>query len=147
MVHGMEVVLDPILSEAVVLSRSRMGNIQLFDASSGQLVIRSHIGFETNFLRTFKNVSAVNGCACGRAVRLRKAVIIPDILRDEEYSPYRQAALDAGYRSVTSLPIISEGSLLGVLSVHRAEPGMKEDDVATLSGITEFAASLIARHL
>ena len=144
---GMKAVLEPILTEAVTLSRSEKGNIQLFDESSGCLAIRAHIGFEDDFLRAFRSVSAGNGCACGRAIRLRRPVVIPDIMLDEEYLPYRRAALDAGYRSVTSLPIIAGDSLVGVLSVHRAEPGFKESDVAILSGITEFAAGAITRHL
>ena len=56
-----EVVLEPILAEAV----------------TPVVPIRAHIGFEK---RAFSSVSAVNGCACGRAVRLRRAIVIPDIM-------------------------------------------------------------------
>ena len=144
---GIEAVLQPILSEALALTRFDKGNIQLFDPSSGCLTIEAQCGFDDSFLETFKSVSAANGCACGRAIRLRKPVAIADVLMDEEYRSYRQAAADAGYRSVISLPLIAPGErLVGVLSVHRAVPGTKEADIGILSGITEFAAQAIMRH-
>ena len=80
---ALKAVLQPILSEALVLTRFDKGNIQ--------------------------------------------PVAIADVCMDEEYLPYRQAAADAGYRSVISLPLIAPGErLVGVLSVHRAAPGTKE---------------------
>ena len=74
----------------MALTQFDKGNIQLFDASSGCLTIEAHCGFDDSFLETFKSVSAANGCACGRAIRLRKPVAIADVLMDEEYLSYRQ---------------------------------------------------------
>lgn len=144
---AIEAVLQPILSEALAVTRCDKGNIQLFDASSGCLTIEAQWGFDDSFLETFKSVSAANGCACGRAIRLRKPVAIADIFMDEEYQYYRQAAADAGFRSVVSVPLIAPGeSLVGVLSVHRAVPGISEADTGILSGIAEFATQAIMRH-
>jgi GAF domain-containing protein len=142
-----EAVLKPILYEALSLTQSDKGNIQLFDVSSGCLTIEAQCGFNDSFLEIFKSVSAATGCACGRAIRLRQPVAISDVFADEEYAPYRQAAAEAGYRSVISLPLIARGDdLVGVLSVHRVVPGTRETDIEVLNGITDFAAEAIARH-
>lgn len=143
----MKAVLEPILTEAVTLSRSEKGNIQLFDESSGCLTIEAQHGFDNDFLDAFKSVSAANGCACGRAIRMRKPVVIADVMVDEEYSPYRQAARDAGFRGVMSFPLIAKvGNLVGVMSVHRTTPWTGEAEVEMLRGVAEFAAEAITRH-
>jgi GAF domain-containing protein len=144
---AIEAVLKPILNEALALTRSDKGNIQLFDVPSGCLTIEAQCGFDDSFLETFRSVSAANGCACGRAIRLRRPVAIADVLMDDEYLPYRQAAAEAGYRSVISLPLIAPGdNLVGVMSVHRVVPGLRETEIEILNGITEFAADAITRH-
>lgn len=123
-------ILGPILTEALTVSRSEKGNIQLFDVASGCLTIEAQHGFDAAFLSTFKSVTAENGCACGRAIRLRKPVVIPDIDLDEAYAPNREAAARAGYRSVVSLPLIDNGEkIVGVISVHRPTPLVGEADI------------------
>ena len=144
---AIEAVLKPILNEALTLTQSDKGNIQLFDRSSGCLTIEAQCGFDDSFLETFRSVSAANCCACGRAIRLRQPVAIADVLVDDEYLPYRQAAAAAGYRSVVSLPLIAHGDdLVGVLSVHRVVPGIRGTDIEVLNSITDFAAEAITRH-
>lgn len=144
--HEIAPVLEPILIEALRLTQSDKGNIQLFDGLSGCLTIEAHQGFDDSFLEAFKSVSAASGCACVRAIRTRKPVVIEDVLLDDEYFPYRQAALDAGFRSVVSLPLIASGNIVGVISVHRAKPRIDEPDVELLRGVAEFAAEAITRH-
>jgi len=140
-------ILQPILTEALTVSRAEKGNIQLFDVASGCLTIEAQHGFDAAFLSAFKSVKAENGCACGRAIRLRKAVVIRDIDLDEEYTPYRQAAAHAGYRSVVSLPLIGNGEkIVGVISVHRQTPWVGEADIEPLRSVAEFAAAAISRH-
>ena len=89
---AIEAVLKPILYEALSLTQSDKGNIQLFNVSSGCLTIEAQCGFDDSFLEIFKSVSAATGCACGRAMRLRQPVAISDLLADEECAPCRQAA-------------------------------------------------------
>jgi GAF domain-containing protein len=140
-------ILAPILTEALTVSRSEKGNIQLFDVASGCLTIEAQHGFDAAFLSTFRSVTAENGCACGRAIRSRKLVIIPDIDVDEEYAPYREAAAQAGFRSVVSLPLIGDREkIVGVISVHRPTPWVGEADIEPLRSVAEFAAAAIIRH-
>jgi GAF domain-containing protein len=140
-------VLQPILTEALKMSRCERGNIQVLDVATGCLSIEAHHGFDDAFLSTFKTVKAENGCACGRAIRSRMPVLITDVESDGEYTPYRQAAANAGYRSVASLPLIdSEDTLVGVISVHRPTPWTGEFNITALGDVAEFAAEAIIRH-
>src|SRR5262249_39972760 len=67
-------------------------------------------------------VSARDGTACGRAIRDRCSIIIEDVLTDSEFSPYRETAVEMGFRAVQSVPLISRsGALVGVLSAHFPE--------------------------
>src|SRR5262249_53502186 len=118
-----ERILSPILSEAVRVGCAEKGNIQLFDKSANALWIAAQRGFGRAFLTTFFRVNAESGCACGRAMKLRRYVIIDDVMTDEDYIPYRAAARMAEYRSVLSLPMISpQDELLGMISIHHSEP-------------------------
>jgi GAF domain-containing protein len=92
-------------------------------------------------------VKANDGCACGRAIRLRHPIFIEDVVSDDEYVPYRQAAIGAGYRSVLSLPLITAaGRLVGVMSVHHSTPQEPIVEMARLNNLAEFASGAVARH-
>jgi GAF domain-containing protein len=80
-------------------------------------------GFDDAFLRFFERVRIEDGSACARALRNREAIVIEDIMADEEFSPCRKVVSNAGVRAVQSTPIISSsGALLGIMSTHFAAP-------------------------
>jgi|SRR6516162_3413061 GAF domain-containing protein len=103
--------LDEILAAVIQLLRADKGNIQLLDAERGILTIAVHRGFEQSFLDTFKSVSTIDETACGRALRLRRSIVIADIETDPAFARFRAAARAAGYRAVISAPIIWEATL------------------------------------
>ena len=80
---------------------------------------------------------------------MREQVYIADIMADEEFAPYREAATKAGIRSVLSLSLIGDGDVpLGVMSLHHATPsGSPTCDLMVLKNIAEFTAGAIVRHL
>jgi GAF domain-containing protein len=55
----------------------------------------------------------------GRAVLTRAVVHVPDLLEDPEYP--RELALAGGWRSALSVPMLREGTPIGVINVIRAE--------------------------
>lgn len=115
--------LRKILAAVIALLGADKGNIQLFDAERGILSIEVHQGFERAFLDTFKRVSTVDDTACGRALRLRRPIVIEDTETDLGYARFRAAARAAGYRAVVSSPIMATPVLpLGMISVHFASP-------------------------
>ena len=115
--------LSEVLAAVIELLGADKGNIQLFDAQRGVLTIEVQEGFAKAFLDSFKRVSTVDDTACGRALRLRRSIVIEDTETDAGYAPFRAAARAANYRAVISSPIMaSEVLALGMISVHFTAP-------------------------
>jgi len=111
--------LDCALHRALELTGTALGNLQLMDWRNNSLSIAAQRGFNDTFLSFFRRVSPTSGSACARAVLQGRAIIIEDVLADHGFAPYRTIALEAGFRSVQSTPLISSsGAFVGVLSTH-----------------------------
>src|SRR5215468_475093 len=116
-------IIDWLLHKGVDLSQTGFGNVQLMSWTVGYLEIKAQQGFDEAFLKFFERVRIADGSACARALRNREAIVIEDIIADEEFSPGRQVVSRAGIRAVQSTPIISSsGAFLGVMSTHFAAP-------------------------
>ena len=73
------------------------------------------------FLKRFRRVTKEDGCACGRALRSRRAVVIRDVTKDPAFAPYLDDAKAAGFRSIQTTPLFTGGGLLlGMVSNHFA---------------------------
>jgi PAS domain S-box-containing protein len=111
--------LDEILTAVIALLGADKGNIQLLDAQGSVLSIVVQRGFEPDFLEFFREVSAIDDSACGRALRSGQRIVIEDVETDGPYAPLRAVARAAGYRSVISTPLMSaDGTALGIVSTH-----------------------------
>ena len=111
--------LEEMLEATIELLGADKGNIQMLDAGRGVLHIAAHRGFEQGFLDAFREVSAEDDAACGRALRSGQRVVIEDVETDALFAPFRSIARAAGYRSVQSTPLIGrDGAVLGMLSTH-----------------------------
>jgi GAF domain-containing protein len=126
----------------------RLGNLQLIDWMDGaELRIAANCGFDEAFLAGFASVTTRDPCACGRALLLRRPVIVDDVMADEGFASLRPFANQSGFRSVASIPLLSTGgALLGVISVHADEPSSFGDsEVKTLRTIALGAADALIR--
>jgi hypothetical protein len=72
-----------------------LGNIQLMDCKTGYLEIKAQQGFLKEFLEFFARVTPREGSACAGAMRMRKSVVIDDVMSDREFATCREVA----YRS------------------------------------------------
>jgi GAF domain-containing protein len=135
------------LRQALTLMNARMGNVQLADwANFPSLSIAVQKGFGEEFLNCFRSVSKLSHSACGRALLQRRAIVIEDVLEDEEFRPYRGVAARAGFRSVQSPLLSPRGSLLGVFSTHLGRPALPSaQQLEALGLLAESAASAIIR--
>ena len=114
-----EDVIETILEDTISLHGAEYGNVQL--PIGDNLVIVAQRGLTEPFLRTFMSVRKDDGCACGRALRLRKTIVIKDVEKDAEFAAFVQDAKAAGFRAVQSTPLFtSDGLLLGIVSTHFA---------------------------
>lgn len=103
---------------AVALAQADFGNFQVFDARSNSLQLVADLGFASGFLDHFATVRG-DGTACGRAVRDRRQTVIPDVACDSGFTPHRQIARAAGFRSVQSTPLVGlDGAMRAVVSTH-----------------------------
>src|SRR5690242_15200083 len=68
--------------------------------ANGVLKIDAQRGFDRDFLDYFREVSAADDSAGGRALRSRKRIIIEDVELDAPYEALRPVARAAGYRAV-----------------------------------------------
>jgi PAS domain S-box-containing protein len=113
--HG----LDEMLQTVMELLAADKGHVQLLSDSGDVLTIVSQHGFDQDFLDYFREVSADNESACGRALRSREQVIIADVEADDGYEPFRKLARAADYRSVVATPLVGiDGTPLGMVSTH-----------------------------
>ena len=111
--------LDQALLLAIELVGAEKGNIQLLDAEREVLTIEAQQGFDQEFLEVFREVSAADGSACGRALRDVERIVIEDVETDPDFADFRWVARSSGFRSVQSTPLIGrEGNPLGMISTH-----------------------------
>jgi two-component sensor histidine kinase len=111
------------LDATIGLHEADFGTFQVMRPESHDLEIVAQRGFEEDFLEAFRSVSADDPCACGRALREQKPIVIKDVTKDDGFASYRKIALEAGYRAVVALPMVSgEGDFRGVLSTHFRKP-------------------------
>lgn len=77
--------------------------------------------------------------AVGTAIRTKQTHVVEDILADPAFAPWRESALDHGFRSCIGVPLLYEESTYGVLSVYADEShafGGMEQEVLTELGET-----------
>jgi hypothetical protein len=117
-----EQAVHPILDDVIAFHGAQYGNVQL--PVGEHLVIAAQRGFTTEFLERFKCVKMDDGCACGRALRFHQSIVVDDVETDVDFAMYRDDARRAGFRSVQTMPLITnDKKLLGMVSTHFATVG------------------------
>ena len=139
--------LQEMLSATIDLVGADKGNVQILNTERGVLTIEAQRGFDKDFLDFFREVSASDDTACGRALRERERIVIEDVDQDALYAPYRDVARAAGYRAVTSSPLVGKnGAPLGMLSVHfRLPQRPSNEDLRRLDLYVRQASDFIER--
>jgi PAS domain S-box-containing protein len=139
--------LDEMLTATIELVGADLGNVQLLDAERGILTIAAQNGFKQDFLDFFREVSAVDDSACGRALRTGERIAIEDVENDALFAPLRPIARAAGFSAVVSTPLITrDGTPLGMLSTHfRSVHRPSEQDLRRLDLYARQASDFIER--
>ncbi len=140
--EGLEAMLDAVIE----LMGADKGNVQLLN-DEGLLEIKAQRGFDREFLGHFRQVSAQDDSACGRALRSGQQIIIEDVEVDEPFAPMRPIARTAGFRAVVSSPLISgEGTRQGMLSTHfRTAHCPQDSELSRLALYLRHASDFIHR--
>jgi len=88
---------------------------------------------------TWSDVPAGRGPA-GQAIRSGRPSVVRDVMTDPDFTPWREAASQRGWRSTLGLPLMSNGRALGALMVYSTEPNAFDDHEVEL--FKELAADL-----
>src|SRR2546427_8157784 len=82
----------------------------------------SNLAPDSPILRVFPMRPSRTGSLAARTVFERQIIHVPDALAEPEYNVSQQAA-ESGYRSVLSVPMLREGTVLGTITVGRSQAG------------------------
>jgi PAS domain S-box-containing protein len=85
----------------------------------------AHAGFESGYIESAKvswGDSERGRGPGGMAIRTGHSCIARNIPLDPTFVPWREAAIQRGYKSIIALPLKSEGRTLGALGIYSGEP-------------------------
>ncbi|MFF9777370.1 ANTAR domain-containing protein [Streptomyces sp. NPDC013978] len=133
-------VLTSVLSQALTVVGTDMGNVQIADRTEGGLRIERHTGHPAEFVDFFAHVGD-GGTACAKAARDVAHVTVQDVATDPVFTEDARAAiLRAGSRACHSVPLTtSSGLCVGMVSAHFERP-LKGLTRAQLKALTVAAA-------
>ncbi len=138
-----ESAIATMLKDLVALEGAEYGDVQLLVGD--ELLLVAQIGLAAAFIKTFLRVRAIDGCACGRALREHKTIILPDVECDAEYAGFLGDARSAGYRGVQSTPFYTGAKCVGVVSTLFANPHQPTDiEIGTFESYVTFAGSYLS---
>jgi PAS domain S-box-containing protein len=84
----------------------------------------AHAGFDSGYIESAKITWGDNEFGngpSGTAIRTGQPCMTRNIPFEPEFAPWRQAAIERGYKSSIALPLISERQTLGALAIYSTE--------------------------
>jgi two-component system NtrC family sensor kinase len=115
----LQTVLDTLTQSAALLCSADMATVTR-QGEAGHFYHVTNYNFPSDWVEYTKTVPLKpgRGTTVGRALLERKAVQIPDVLTDPEYTHGEQQK-KAGFRTFLAVPLLREGEPIGVLSLCR----------------------------
>ena len=117
---NLQAVLDTLLESASRLCSADKGGIMMREGDEYRF--QANYGFTPDAVRYSLEhpLKASSGSATGRVALEGRAIHIPDVMADPEYQAtgYQQAF---GYRTILGVPLLREGSPIGVFTLTRDE--------------------------
>lgn len=110
--------VSTIISEAASYQFAWIGE---YDHESRTIDPRSSAGIEDEYLEDIEitvDERSTGGGPTGRAIRTGEIAVVQNIPENPQYEPWREAALERGYRSSSAVPLTHDGRLYGILNVY-----------------------------
>jgi putative methionine-R-sulfoxide reductase with GAF domain len=125
----------------------KMAWIGLVEEDSKRVVPVSEAGFEKGYLREISvtwDDSPTGQGPTGQAIKTAEPSIMRDIQTAPEYRPWREQALERGYRSSAALPLRFRGEVIGALNVYSEMPNAFDiEEVGILQEVADHLAYAI----
>jgi PAS domain S-box-containing protein len=138
--------LQMILETLAHFHGSGKGLVSLVDPATGGLQLQASLGFSPQAVQRLAHVPLNEG-ACGRAVAAGRRIVVADTEADPCFEAYRELAREEGFRAVHSTPLTSlDGAVLGVISVHLAEPREPTEREIALADICARKAAVFSER-
>jgi PAS domain S-box-containing protein len=138
---------------AVERARYRFAWVGLFDSANQRIVPVARFGHEDGYLDLICIDLAdpqLGGGPGGTAYRTGEHQVIDDVAQAPSFAPWREPALQRGYRSCASFPLRGGGRVIGVLGIYAGTPGAFDHDaVLLLRGLADdmsFALDVLDRE-
>jgi GAF domain-containing protein len=116
----LQTVLNTLVESAARLSEADMAAIARPKGSAYQNVALFNYSAIFNEYMEHRPIEVGRGTVVGRAVLERKIIHIPDVLADPDYV-WVEAQKLGGFRTVLGVPLLREGSPIGVLTLTRSD--------------------------
>jgi GAF domain-containing protein len=129
----LKTVLDTLVDTVARLCRADQATMFRRRDDKYHLVAAHGLSAEAKEFVLTHPVTADRGTLSGRVTLERRAVHVPNVLEDPEYS-YREGQKVVGYRTLLGIPLLCEETLIGIFSINRTrvEPFTdKEIELAT----------------
>lgn|GEM_PF-1568176 len=119
--------LEAVLNAAIEMLGADMGHIQVADPATKALRIAVWQGMDEQHLPHFQEISDACNSAGEQSQRtremIRKTIIVPDVMLDENVAAWREESQKVGYRGGVCTPLFNRhGELMGVLSAQFKTP-------------------------
>jgi GAF domain-containing protein len=136
-------VFDTIACSAVRLCEAVNGAVFRFDGNLIHLAAYHNVGGdELAAVRRLFPIAPGHGSATGRAILSREVVHVEDMTKDPGYRA--TSLVQAGFRTVLSVPMLREGLPIGVINVTRMEAKpFSPDQIALLQTFADQAVIAI----
>jgi GAF domain-containing protein len=136
----LQAVLDTLVASAARLCEAEMASINREKDAAFQQV--ASYGYSSEFQAYMRDhpIPAGRGSVVGRTVMQGKMIHIPDVLADPEYKMIEAAKID-GIRTMLGVPLLREGTPIGVIALQRKTVRPFTDKQIEL--VTNFAAQAV----
>jgi GAF domain-containing protein len=118
-------VFNAIVESAMRLCGARVGHLFRFDGELLYLVAGTSTPAYDDLVQRLYPMRPSQGQVSGRAILSRTVAQIPDVLTDPDYR--HDLAVAGDWRSRLGVPLLREGTPIGVIVIMRADPGLFAD--------------------